>query len=202
MRVRRGRWARDAAVTAAAVAIAGIAFLFGTRVPILGLFDLGIHELGHLLATPLPRLAMFMAGSIAQVAFPLAMAAYFLIAPRDHPAGGFCLAWAGASARDVSVYAADARTQALPLIGGEHDWAYILGPSGFDALEHTATVAGSIEALGGILALSGIVLGGLAVQRSVTARSSGAHDPLLPAGHPLPATPAASTKSRDGDPWG
>jgi hypothetical protein len=40
-----------------------------------------------------------------------------------------CLVWAGASAWDVSVYAADAVSQRLPLVGGLHDWAYIWATS-------------------------------------------------------------------------
>ncbi len=32
---------------------------------------------------------------------------------------------------DVSIYIADAPFQRLPLIGGSHDWAYLLGPAAF-----------------------------------------------------------------------
>ena len=81
-------------------------------------FYLAVHETGHLLAAFMPRLVMFIAGSAAQVAFPLAMAGYFWVRRRDAAAAGFCLAWAGTSARDVSVYAGDAVRQALPLVGG------------------------------------------------------------------------------------
>lgn len=181
-------WKRNAAVTALAVVITIVAFGLGREVPLLDLFDLGIHELGHLLTAPMPPLVTFIAGSIAQVAFPLAMALYFGLAHRDHAAAGFCAAWAGTSARDVSIYAGDAVSQSLPLIGGEHDWAYILGPRGFDALHRTEAVAATLEAAGATMATVGILLAGRSVYRAfvdaapvrlagVTAASSGSRDP-------------------------
>jgi hypothetical protein len=166
---RRSRL-RETTVCAVAVAIAAAAFVLQRPVPFLDLFDLGIHELGHLLAAPLPRLAMFLAGSVAQVAFPLGIAAYFLLHRRDRAAAGLCLAWAGTSARDVSIYAGDAVARSLPLIGGEHDWAYILGPRGFDALGHTGAVAAAIEVLGAALAVAGITLAASAVHAAWTER--------------------------------
>jgi len=153
------RWARPLAALIAAAGISAIAFVAHLDVPFLDQFDLAVHETGHLLTGFMPQLMMFMAGSGAQVLFPLGMAAYFGIRRRDGAAAAFCLAWAGTSARDVSIYAGDAVSQALPLIGGgQHDWAHILGPSGFDALDHTAGVARSIEIAGIVLATAGIVL--------------------------------------------
>jgi hypothetical protein len=161
-------WKRNALVTAFAMIITIIAFGLGREVPFLDLFDLGIHELGHLVTAFMPPLVMFLAGSIAQVAFPLAMALYFGLGRRDHAAAGFCAAWAGTSARDVSIYAGDAVSQSLPLIGGEHDWAYILGPRGFDALHRTEAVAAMIETAGAIMATVGILLAGRSVYRAIT----------------------------------
>jgi hypothetical protein len=144
------------AASAAAV-IGGFAFILREPVPLLDWFDLGIHELGHLIAAPLPELVMFMAGSFAQVAFPLAMAAYFFFGRRDWAACGFCLAWTGTSAWDVSVYMADASSQSLPLIGGgTHDWAYILGH--YNAIDQAGTIAGIVEKTGLMLVLVGIAL--------------------------------------------
>jgi hypothetical protein len=163
---------RETAVGALAAAIAVVAFAMHRPVPFLDLFDLGIHELGHLLAAPLPRLAAFLAGSVAQVALPLALAGYFALGRHDRAAAGFCLAWAGTSARDVSIYAGDAVTRSLPLIGGEHDWAYILGPNGFDALAHTETVATAIEWFGAVLATAGVALAVVAARRAWTEQRS------------------------------
>ena len=41
------------------------------------------------------------------------------------------LFWTGESITDVAIYMADARTMALPLVGGgHHDWNYLLGTLG------------------------------------------------------------------------
>ena len=137
--------------------IGGFAFILQRPVPLLDWFDLGIHEVGHVIAAPLPELVMFMAGSFAQLAFPLAMAAYFHFGRKDWAASGFCLAWTGTSAWDVSVYVADAPFQALPLIGGgTHDWAYILGHYG--AIDQAGSIAGFIEKTGLMLVLVGIAV--------------------------------------------
>lgn len=142
-------------------AVTVCAFVAGSPVPLLDWFDLGVHEAAHLVAAFLPEIVMFMAGSFAQIAFPLAMAWYFGLRHRDSPAAGFFLIWAGASAWDVSVYAGDAVTRALPLVGGgEHDWFHIL--SHYDALHLTDQIAAGIRSGGLLLAGVGftvIVLG-------------------------------------------
>jgi hypothetical protein len=201
--IARRRWVRAAVATVAAGSVTWIAFGMHTEVPGLDQFDLAVHETGHLLAAFTPRMVMVLAGSAAQVLFPLAMAAYFGLRRDDVAAAGFCLAWAGESARDVSVYAGDAVRQALPLIGGgEHDWAYILGPNGFDALGHTATVARSIEFAGLAMAVIGIAMA------LVPVLTSGRGEP---AGFPAPGVapevidaavgPGRPSGSDPVDPW-
>jgi hypothetical protein len=198
------RWGRTTALGVVSVIAAWFAFAAGSPVPLLDWFDLGVHEAGHLMAFPLPEIVMFMAGSFAQVAFPLAMAWYFGLRRSDPAAGGFCLVWAGTSTWDVSIYAADAVTQQLPLIGGgQHDWAYILGH--YDALHLTAGVARGIEVAGAILAVTGLIVVALVLvpQRAVrrvsaagmTAQGNGPglthlRFPVVPA--PVPA---------ETDPW-
>jgi hypothetical protein len=152
-------WGRYVLGAVAAAAIAVVAFGFRQPVPALDLFDLGMHELGHLLTGLLPRLVMFLSGSVAQVAVPLGLAAYFLFRRGEWASAGFCLAWAGTSARDVAVYVADAPAQALPLIGGgTHDWAYLLGPQGFDCIDRAGAIAGFIEIVGLVMAVGGVVI--------------------------------------------
>jgi hypothetical protein len=134
------------------------AFVRGVAVPVLTYVDLGIHELGHLLTYPFPDLFTAMAGSLAQVLIPVGLAAYFLLRSRDQLGTALCLAWAGTSAQQVSMYVADAPYQRLPLLGGEHDWYYILGPEGFDALDRAATVATSVRWLGLFLLVAGLAV--------------------------------------------
>lgn len=173
--------------------IGWLTFIANQTVPILDWFDLAIHETGHLLTAFMPEVVMFFAGSVAQVAFPLAMAWYFGFKRNEHAAAGFCLAWAGTSAWDVSVYAADATTQALPLIGGgTHDWAWILGR--FNALDRTEQVAGFIEATGALLLLMGIVVALWPRQSDEAPDVS-----RIAVAAPLPVR---SPRAIAGDPWG
>jgi len=150
-------WGRYALGALAAAAIGWVAFGAEKPVPALDLFDLGMHELGHLLTALMPRMVMFLSGSVVQVAVPLGLGAYFLFRRREWASAGFCLAWAGTSARDVAVYVADAPVQALPLIGGgTHDWAYLLGPQGFDCIDRAGAIARFIEALGLLMVVGGV----------------------------------------------
>ena len=127
---------------------AWIAFVRKAQVPLLSLVDLGFHELGHLVTRPLPEVVMLAAGSGAQIAVPVGLAAYFLFLQKDRLGGTLCLAWAATSANDVAVYIADAPYQRLQLIGGEHDWATILGPEHFNALDRAGAIAAAVRWFG------------------------------------------------------
>jgi hypothetical protein len=49
----------------------------------------------------------------------------------------------------VAVYIADAPAEELPLVGGgTHDWAYLLGPGVWDALDDAASVAQAVHVAG------------------------------------------------------
>ena len=133
-------------------------FVQHRRVPLLGGVDLGFHELGHMLTYLFPDVITALMGSAFQVAIPLGLAAYFGLRRRDLLAAGLCMAWAGASAVDVSVYIADAPLQRLPLIGGSHDWAYLLGPAAFGHMSAAAGIAGAVRMTGAGLVLAGIGL--------------------------------------------
>jgi hypothetical protein len=139
---------QSAAGAAVCLVLGWFAFVRSTRVPFLSLVDLGFHELGHMLTMWAPRLVYFAMGSIDQIAVPLGLAGYFFLIRRDAVGGGSCLAWAGTSAQNVSVYVADAPYQLLPLIGGKHDWAFILGPSHLNMLGSAHTIAGAVKVFG------------------------------------------------------
>lgn len=124
--------------------------------PLLWAADLGFHELGHMVAIPLGQTAYFLAGSATQVLVPLGLAAYFFIRQRHHIATGLMLAWAAAAAFDAAVYIRDAPFQRLPLIGGHHDWAFLLGR--WDALHQADTIARAVRLGGLIIGLAGILI--------------------------------------------
>jgi hypothetical protein len=154
----RGRLGLLAGITLLAM-FGWFAFLRGTRVPLLGLVDLGFHELGHLLTYPFPDVVTASMGSITQVAVPIGLAAYFFVARGDRLGGSLCLGWAGSSAADVSVYIADAPTEDLVLLGvGEHDWAFVLGPEHLDALDMAASIATLVKVSGFLLLFAGLAV--------------------------------------------
>lgn len=148
---------------AACCVLGWFAFVREVNVPVLALADLGVHELGHLLTYVFPDVVTAMAGSVLQIAVPWALAGYFLAVRREVLGGVFCLAWAGTSAQNASVYVADAPYEALPLIGGSHDWAFVLGPESFDVLHRAAEIAGVVRLGGLVLLLNALVVCAVAI---------------------------------------
>jgi hypothetical protein len=143
----------------------------GGRVPLLAGVDLGFHELGHMVCyildafLPWPQIVTAAAGSGFQVGVPLGLAAYFLAFRRDRAGGAICLAWAATAALDVARYIADAPFEDLPLIGGKHDWAYILGPEQLDRIGDAGHLAGIVTGLGWVLFVSSFVVAVLPLLR-------------------------------------
>jgi len=112
-------------------------------------FDLVVHEAGHPLAGLLGvRFLMFLGGTLAQLALPVAAAAVFL--RRRQPASLAAAAvWIGVNLVNVGRYAADAEARALPLLaaGPEgHDWWNMLGSLG--VRHHATAIGGAVAALG------------------------------------------------------
>ncbi len=97
--------------------------------------DLGIHETGHLVFGPFGEFPGFAGGTLAQLIMPVLFAVYFR-RQGDRHAATVAHWWIAQNLWNISVYAADARAQALPLVGGgEHDWAYMLGRLGWLQLD-------------------------------------------------------------------
>jgi hypothetical protein len=144
------RWAPSLATAAGVLMLGWFAFVKGVRVPILGMVDLGVHELGHMLFFWAPRLVMVCMGNGTQSLMPLTIAVCFGVFRRDWPACGLCLAWCGTTLQDASVYIADAPYQALPLLkeNSIHDWAYVLGAEQFYALDKAGLIASCVKGVG------------------------------------------------------
>ena len=93
--------------------------------------DLAIHEAGHLVFFWGGDLVAAAGGTLLQLLVPTAFVAYF-VRRYDGHAASVALWWVAQNCWNISVYIADARTQALPLVGGgEHDWTYLLGRVGW-----------------------------------------------------------------------
>jgi hypothetical protein len=109
-------------------------------VPILDHINLAFHESGHAFFGLLGNLMHWLGGTLGQFVFPLACLVHFLRRAQLLQAAA-CAYWACENLRYVAFYLGDARSRALPLVGGgEHDWAYLLGRWGL--LEHDRSIAG------------------------------------------------------------
>jgi len=89
-------------------------------------FHLIVHEAGHLFFSFFGTFVQFLGGTLMQLIIPVLLLAVFYKSalPKGIQLSLFLL---GHSFINVSVYAADARTQVLPLLGnGKHDWNYLL----------------------------------------------------------------------------
>jgi hypothetical protein len=131
-------------------------FVRGRRVPLLGWFDLGIHELGHLVFRLVGETVHFVMGSGAQILVPLGLAGYFWLWQRHHLASGLMLCWAATSMQDVSVYIADAPYRNIELIGGTHDWWWLLRR--WDKFEWADELARGVWLVGLLVGLAGLVV--------------------------------------------
>jgi hypothetical protein len=124
--------------------------------------DLAIHETGHLVFGPFGELIGFAGGTLMQLLMPALFVGYFLRG-RDQHAASVALWWVGQNCANISVYAADARAQELPLVGGgEHDWAYLLGRFGW--LAHDQGVGRSFHALAMVLMIGAAAWGFIAAK--------------------------------------
>ncbi len=128
--------------------------------------DLAIHETGHLVFRPFGDVIQFAGGTLFQLIVPVTFLVYFLrFAPtRDEFAASVMLWWIAVNLWNIAAYMADARTKALPLVGGgEHDWAYLFGR--FGLLAHDTSIAANVRGLGMLIFLIALVRGYLAAVR-------------------------------------
>jgi hypothetical protein len=94
--------------------------------------DLVIHEAGHVFFSLFGKFIYTLGGTLMQIIIPSIIAGFFF---RNNYRTGVQvgLLWLGQNIINISVYAADARAQKLPLLGGNkvyHDWHYMLSSLG------------------------------------------------------------------------
>jgi hypothetical protein len=129
--------------------------------------DLAIHETGHLVFAPFGEFVGFAGGTIMQLLFPLIFTGYFW-RRGDRHAASVGLWWVAQNCGNVATYAADARAQELPLVGGgEHDWFYMLSATGH--LDSDLAVARIVRLVGWMLLLGATAWGLIAAGRSEVA---------------------------------
>lgn len=119
--------------------------------------DLAIHETGHIVFGPFGEVIGVAGGTLFQLIMPLLFVGYFW-RRGDRWSASVVLVWVAQSLGNIATYAADARAQELPLVGGgEHDWANMLGRAGL--LAHDQGIAHGIRATGILLVLGATLLG-------------------------------------------
>ena len=89
---------------------------------IIDFVNLIIHEGGHFFFSWFGRTVMILGGTLGELIVPFLCASYFFY-KREVAAVAFCFFWFFENFLYIGTYMADARNQALELVGsGEHDW--------------------------------------------------------------------------------
>ena len=140
--------------------------------------DLPIHETGHLVFAPFGEFLGFAGGTLFQLIMPAAFVAYFL-RRKDRHSASVALWWIAQNFWNISVYAADARAQELPLVGGgEHDWAYLLGALHW--LPYDQRIARGLWTTGVAIYVAAIISGLWAVTGTTAAAPLSFAEPTAP----------------------
>ena len=127
----------------------GVAILRAGEFAAIDNVNLPIHEAGHIVFGMFGELVTAMGGSLFQIIVPAIFVGYFL-RRRDQHAASVALWWVAENFWYVATYVADARDQALPLVGGgEHDWAFILAE--LDVLRYDDRIAAIVRFVGIVL---------------------------------------------------
>lgn len=125
--------------------------------------DLIFHEAGHTIFFFLGEFVQILMGSGFQIVLPLSITYYFFH-KRENLSGAICLMWVGMNILNVSIYARDAISMQLPLLGGDgvmHDWNYLL--STLNILSLAPAVASTLYLLGILTVGLGVILSFLSV---------------------------------------
>lgn len=95
----------------------------------LDFIDLLIHEPGHLIFGLFGEFIQFLGGTLMQILLPLSMAIISFIKGWKYTTQLF-LFWLGHNFINISVYVDDANKMKLHIIGGIHDWNWMLNKIG------------------------------------------------------------------------
>ena len=124
----------------------------GTGWIFLDYVNLAFHEAGHVFFSFAGSTVHYLGGTLGQLLVPASLVGYFLLYQRQPLGAAFSLWWIGQNLINVSVYMADARELALPLVGGgDHDWNELFFRWGLLAEP-------SVERVSGLMHFSGVVI--------------------------------------------
>jgi hypothetical protein len=117
---------------------------------------LPIHETGHMVFMAFGEYLHAAGGSIFQILFPAIFVGYFLWKKQKY-AATIPLWFAGVSAIDVVAYIKDAPYGEMELIGGEHDWSYLLGETRW--MHAADRIGDAVLHFGGLCIVVAVLLG-------------------------------------------
>jgi len=116
--------------------------------------NLAFHEAGHLLLSFFGQWIHVLGGTLAQLFFPAACAVHFKARGRPVETA-VCTVWFAESLMNTARYLADAKAQALPLVGGHiHDWGWILSRWGL--IDECRFIGGTLHALASLVAIGAV----------------------------------------------
>ena len=138
-----------------------------------GMFNLCIHEMGHLIFAWGGHFLHVAGGTITQLAFPF-LGMWNFYVQKDYFAISLCFGWLSTNLFNVSVYMADARSMQLDLvsIGGPvydhslHDWHVLFGQMNLLPYDHV--IAGFVWFLAVLSMLMCFVMGAWLVWQMMT----------------------------------
>jgi hypothetical protein len=119
--------------------------------------NLLFHEAGHFVFSGFGLVVHFLGGSIGQLIFPAVCIASF-VKRRQFFEASVCGVWFGENLINIGWYMSDAKTMAIPLVGGGiHDWNWLFSKAGI--LEHCRAVSTFVHILAaGILLYSVFIM--------------------------------------------
>lgn len=95
-------------------------------------FNLLVHEGGHGIFSFFGKFIHAAGGTLMQIILPIIFIYYF-VSNKKRIGVQISTIWLGENLMNIGVYAADARSRQLPLLGGNkvyHDWTYLLSETG------------------------------------------------------------------------
>jgi len=119
--------------------------------------NLAFHEAGHLIFSFLGTTVHYLGGTLGQLLVPGMLLFHFLFRQRQPLGAAFCLWWFGQNFINISVYMADARELALPLVGGgDHDWNELFFRFGMLGQDSVQRISGASRLSGVTIMLLGL----------------------------------------------
>lgn len=135
--------------------------------------DFGVHESSHIVTIFLPTLYNFLAGSVGQVSYVLAIIAVSIY-KKAYFFAIMAGVWIVMTLQSIGRYISDAREQSIPLAdfgqNPQHDFHYILGQ--LNLLEKDDVIGSFVANIGIVIGIVSLIFGGLLILRLIYLRLS------------------------------